>query len=163
MKTDGVTKNGWKGIVFAMVEQGEEKLLPQRMAASISVIIPVLNEQDNIFHCLQQGRKGGGPVEIIVVDGGSTDQTLSLVSPLVDSVMCGEKGRGTQLNQGANLFLAMCFFFSTPTHCPLRATTPKYIQRWNRGLQQALSVWPSTPPAWDCGWYPSWPISAVPC
>ncbi len=94
-----------------MVEQGEERLLPQRMAASISVIIPVLNEQDNIVHCLQQVRKGGGPVEIIVVDGGSTDQTLSLVSPLADIVVCGEKGRGTQMNQGANLSLGDVLLF----------------------------------------------------
>ncbi|OOV88513.1 TIGR04283 family arsenosugar biosynthesis glycosyltransferase [Oceanospirillum linum] len=68
----------------------------------ISVIIPVLNEADNVesfLRHLQPFRESGH--ELILVDGGSTDSTLSLAAPWVDRVLVSAAGRAQQMNAGA--------------------------------------------------------------
>ncbi len=70
----------------------------------VSVIIPALNEAANIAACVEAARDGyaHGQVEIIVVDGGSTDGTQALVP--ADVVMVeAPRGRGVQMNRGAAL------------------------------------------------------------
>ncbi|MBL1140449.1 MAG: glycosyltransferase family 2 protein [Proteobacteria bacterium] len=69
----------------------------------LSIIVPVLNEQDTIKACLsrlQYLRKAGH--EIIVVDGGSQDNTLSIASSLSDFLIKSKKSRSIQMNAGAN-------------------------------------------------------------
>ncbi len=70
----------------------------------ISIIIPVLNEIRQIDTCLKslQYLRSLGH-EIVVVDGGSTDNTLEIVKPLADKVISSEKGRGRQMNAGASV------------------------------------------------------------
>jgi len=68
----------------------------------ISIIIPVLNEENNIQNILQQlqiYRQQGH--EVIVVDGGSTDNTFPMAEPLVDKFIHADAGRGVQMNCGA--------------------------------------------------------------
>ena len=68
----------------------------------ISIIIPVLNEQQGIvqqLQALQVFRQQGH--EIIMVDGGSTDDTVALSLPLVDKVLYSQPGRAYQMNLGA--------------------------------------------------------------
>ena len=68
----------------------------------ISIIIPVRNEAENIGRLLpelQKYRERGH--EIIVVDGGSEDETVSLARPLADSLLQTPAGRATQMNAGA--------------------------------------------------------------
>lgn len=72
----------------------------------ISVIIPVLNEGQWITHCIERLKSQNGIFEIIVSDGGSTDETLDRVwglqnLPFSLSVVSGIKGRANQLNRGA--------------------------------------------------------------
>ena len=72
------------------------------MDLSLSIIIPVLNECNSIEVCLrplQPLRKLG--VEVIVVDGGSDDNTLALSQSLADKVMSTDRGRACQMNAGA--------------------------------------------------------------
>ncbi len=68
------------------------------MTSSISIIIPTLNEAENI-----PTLKPLIPqvTEIIVVDGGSNDATVQLAEELGISVRRTDKGRGAQLNLGA--------------------------------------------------------------
>ncbi len=78
----------------------------------ISVIIPVLNEADEIEDCLlslRQFRLAGH--EVIVVDGGSTDITLVLAKPLADRVIISTRGRARQMNTGAALASGDIFLF----------------------------------------------------
>lgn len=67
----------------------------------ISVIIPCLNEADNItatLEPLQALRRQGH--EIILVDGGSLDGTPDLARPLVDTLVFSPPGRARQMNAG---------------------------------------------------------------
>jgi len=65
----------------------------------ISVVMPVLNEEKLIERSLQvlAGRPG---LELIVVDGGSVDRTVSLAARYAKVVTC-TPGRAVQMNAGA--------------------------------------------------------------
>ena len=52
----------------------------------VSVIIPCFNEQDTITDCLQSlGQQSLRPLEIIVIDDGSTDQTVRKVNRFISN------------------------------------------------------------------------------
>lgn len=68
----------------------------------MSVIVPALNEAALIAQMLQvlaPLRQRG--VEVIVVDGGSRDNTPALAAPLADRVVHAPQGRARQMNAGA--------------------------------------------------------------
>jgi rSAM/selenodomain-associated transferase 2 len=66
----------------------------------VSVIVPTLNEEWTIVSTLRDIIRQGAK-EVIVVDGGSRDRTLSLAEPLASRVLTAEAGLARQLNQGA--------------------------------------------------------------
>lgn len=73
---------------------------------SLSVIIPTLNEAPGIDRLLENLRAvrdahADLSVEVIVVDGGSTDQTVDLVRDRVDQTLVSPAGRAIQMNAGA--------------------------------------------------------------
>jgi glycosyltransferase involved in cell wall biosynthesis len=55
--------------------------------------------------------------ELIVVDGGSRDQTVALAEPLADRVIASPKGRAAQMNAGAAQARAPFSGSCTPTAC----------------------------------------------
>jgi rSAM/selenodomain-associated transferase 2 len=68
----------------------------------LSIIVPVLNEAQTLADFLaplQPLRDLGH--EVIVVDGGSDDQSLQVAAPLCDRALSSEAGRGRQMNSGA--------------------------------------------------------------
>ena len=68
----------------------------------LSIIIPVLNEAETIaarLDALQALRARS--VEVIVVDGGSADDSPARAAPLADRVITAPRGRGRQMNAGA--------------------------------------------------------------
>jgi len=72
------------------------------MKQKISIIIPVLNEESSIvffLETLQYYRKNGH--EIILVDGGSDDNTVNLAQIYVDQTLVSHAGRAKQMNLGA--------------------------------------------------------------
>ncbi len=68
----------------------------------LSIIVPVLNEAASIQAFLLSVRKSCEQrVQVIVVDGGSTDATAALARPHCDCLIESRKGRATQMNAGA--------------------------------------------------------------
>lgn len=67
---------------------------------SISVILPVLNEETRIASTLAALAQQNDSIEIIVADGGSHDRTRELVAAFdfVRLIDC-PAGRGGQMNQ----------------------------------------------------------------
>ncbi len=68
----------------------------------VSVIIPALDEAENIEACLASVKRQQGDFEIIVVDGGSRDRTVEIARSYAHTIT-SERGRGRQMNAGARL------------------------------------------------------------
>ena len=86
----------------------------------ISIVIPVLNESENILKLLthlSEEASAQNITEIIVVDGGSTDETSNLVedfsekSNLKTFLISSEKGRAKQMNAGAKVATGEILYF----------------------------------------------------
>lgn len=71
-----------------------------RASADISIIVPALNEAETIEATLQSAR-AEAVREIIVVDGGSSDDTVARAGPLADRIITAPRGRALQMNAGA--------------------------------------------------------------
>jgi rSAM/selenodomain-associated transferase 2 len=67
---------------------------------TLSVVVPVLDERDGIEAALRSAREPG-VTDIVVVDGGSSDDTVARAAPLADQVLRGPRGRALQMNAGA--------------------------------------------------------------
>lgn len=81
---------------------------------NLSVIIPTLNEAENIKELIPFLLKQGGDFinEIIVVDGGSTDSTCQIAASLGARVLISEqKSRAVQMNLGARHATANILYF----------------------------------------------------
>ena len=68
----------------------------------LSIIIPMYNEASAIastLAALAPLRARG--VEVIVADGGSSDESRALAGALADAVLCTPRGRAVQMNAGA--------------------------------------------------------------
>lgn len=95
------------------------------MTGPISVIVPTLDEEDRIEGALRSARRAfGDDVELLVVDGGSTDATRSRAEPMA-RVLEADAGRGTQLDAGARAARGQVLvFLHADTRLPAGAGAP---------------------------------------
>lgn len=73
------------------------------MRAPLSILIPTLNAGPALpatLACLMEGLSEGLVRELVVSDGGSTDDTLRIASATGAEVVAGAPGRGGQLRRG---------------------------------------------------------------
>lgn len=80
----------------------------------ISVIIPTLNEENNLSSLLPFLKKNGGEElsEIIVCDGGSTDSTKQVAEAnAIRFITCKQKGRHFQMNKAASVTRGDVLYF----------------------------------------------------
>lgn len=96
--------------------------------SSISIIIPTLNEADTIGNLLAT-LQGFPEIELLVVDGGSTDRTVALAGSMGARVLTAGPGRAAQMNAGAEaarsdilLFLHSDTILSPGFALPIRNT-----------------------------------------
>lgn len=105
---------------------------------TLSIIIPVLNEEVLLDPCLlalQPFRSRGH--EIIVVDGGSRDQTLDLARNRADLVLVTARGRSTQMNRGAAVARGdVLWFLHADNRVPQQAD-----QLIRNALESSSSIW----------------------
>ena len=103
----------------------------------LSIIIPVINEEVNLSKTLaslqilrQQGH------EIVVVDGGSKDNSFMLAQEGADVVLASKSGRALQMNSGAEVASGDVFLF-------LHADTmlPDSTHSIFESLDQGTSYW----------------------
>jgi len=67
---------------------------------SLSIVLPALNEAQAIGPALERLRERAPEAELLVVDGGSSDDTAALAAPHA-RVLTAQRGRAHQLNAGA--------------------------------------------------------------
>ncbi|AFZ60293.1 TIGR04283 family arsenosugar biosynthesis glycosyltransferase [Anabaena cylindrica FACHB-243] len=66
----------------------------------ISIIIPTLNEAENIKNAIASTQPSTN-IEIIIVDGGSQDSTTAIAQSLGATIVSSQPGRAIQMNAGA--------------------------------------------------------------
>lgn len=95
----------------------------------LSVIIPTLNEATTLPTTLQRlraeaDRPGAVPLEVIVADGGSQDDTIAIAQIHGAKVVMAQGGRGQQMNQGAAIATGnILLFLHADTRLPEGFTT----------------------------------------
>ncbi|MBD1839047.1 TIGR04283 family arsenosugar biosynthesis glycosyltransferase [Coleofasciculus sp. FACHB-64] len=89
-------------------------------AARISIIIPVLNEAANTIRSTLASVQNVKNVEVIVVDGGSQNETVVLVQSWGVKVLSSAAGRACQMNAGATAATGdILLFLHADTSLPL--------------------------------------------
>jgi rSAM/selenodomain-associated transferase 2 len=114
----------------------------------VSVIIPTINEEDFIHDTIKAVRQDydSDQVEIIVVDGGSQDETLQRIPPGV-RILQSQPGRAIQMNLGAETacgdILVFCHADSRLPNGWLEAVVEKLSEPGVSGGTFQLSIIPA--------------------
>lgn len=100
------------------------------MQAQISVIIPVLNEARTLSKTIFTVQTAFN-IEIIVVDGGSEDETEKIAQKLGAKVLFSQSGRAKQMNRGAEVATGeILLFLHGDTRLPIH---------YDRYIREALA------------------------
>lgn len=104
----------------------------------ISVVVPSLDEQETIASTLRPLQPlRGQDIEIIVIDGGSTDGTIELAHPLADRIERAHRGRAAQMNAGARLARGdVLLFLHADTRLP-----SQFVELVHNALSGGNRVW----------------------
>ena len=99
---------------------------------SIGVVIPALNAEKTICTTIDSVLKFSGEfdIEILIVDGGSTDKTVYLAKTYGIKVLTSKPNRGQQLALGASMVPGNWIFF-------LHSDTT-LLDDWNSGVTEFL-------------------------
>lgn len=93
------------------------------MSTRLCIVLPVLNEAPNLVATLEALvplRQRGA--RVVVVDGGSQDETMALARPHADALISAPRGRAAQMNAGAALgWGEVLLFLHADTTLPAQA------------------------------------------
>jgi rSAM/selenodomain-associated transferase 2 len=118
-----VIKRGWQRIKADEPDDHSKLFLSDLVLKmnrdySLSIIIPVVNEADQIGKTLETLNYREG-IEIIIVDGGSQDDTIAIANSFDTKVINTQPGRAHQMNAGAKVATGeMLLFLHGDTRLP---------------------------------------------
>lgn len=92
------------------------------MKPDVSVIIPAFNEAESIERTIEAVKNLDKNLEIIVVDGGSIDETQRIAESCGVLVLQAERGRGNQMHFGAKLAKSDILWFLHADTIPENST-----------------------------------------
>lgn len=130
-----------------------------RGSPHLSIIMPARNEAEHIVASLLPLQTLRGELEIILVDGGSSDSTVVLAEPLCDKVLHSMPGRARQMNAGAAAASGDTLLFLhadtslPPGFMPLLGLQMSTHNHWGRFDVQ---LEPSTAALRLVGWMMNW-------
>lgn len=102
----------------------------------LSIIIPAYNEAEKIAQTIQFVKRASAleTAEIIVIDGGSGDDTVSIAKQMgVQTYVSEKKGRGAQMNKGAYLAKGPVLYFLHADSIPPRFFDRKIVEAIDEG------------------------------
>ena len=89
------------------------------MQLQLSIIIHVVNEAGKLATRLQALQALRNHCQLLLVDGGSDDDSTKIAEPLVDQVLHSPRGRTLQMNCGtAQAQTDVLLFLHADTHLP---------------------------------------------
>ena len=128
------------------------------MRAPISVIIPTLNAEKQLGPCLGalfEGVEAGLIRELIVVDGGSTDKTVSIARDVGAEVLETSSSRGGQLRLGCEAAQgAWCLALHADTvlQAGWSETVAAHLSQGRAGYFRLRFDAEGLAPRWVAGW-----------
>lgn len=102
----------------------------------ISIVIPVYNEEKQLPVLLKHLEKASSGLisEILIVDGGSTDNTAEIVKDFKQArYLLSAKGRAVQMNIGANFAKTDIFYFLHADSLPPSGFDSEIVRAINKG------------------------------
>ena len=93
----------------ALSTQDAVRRTREKTGLNISVIVPVLNEEENIGEMI--GRLKETSVEVIIADGGSKDRTVAICEASRVKTVHSSRGRAAQMNVGTSVASGDIFLF----------------------------------------------------
>jgi len=108
-----------------------------KISINLSVIIPVFNEANTIAQTLKNLQSSARGVEIMIVDGGSRDQTIAIAQDMGAKVIISpQPGRAMQMNTGAQYATGnILLFLHADTQLP-----PNYPEMVEATLNQPHTI-----------------------
>ena len=105
---------------------------------TISIIIPVLNEEKyikDVLFSISANARTKCIKEILVIDGGSTDQTITNAEAYGATVLKSKKGRAAQMNFGATNANGEILYFLHVDTLPPEGFDKEIIQEFKKGFE----------------------------
>lgn len=100
----------------------------------ISIIIPVVNEEENLEKLLPYLQENKAE-EIIVVDGGSTDKSRVVAKKFQVTLISSAKGRAKQMNAGAQAANGDLLYFVHADSLPPKSFSSAILNHLNKEIQ----------------------------
>ena len=112
----------------------------------LSIIVPMVNEAQALSDFLGQldhlGVRDDGRVEVIFVDGGSTDESAAIVSGSGHTLVGCDRGRALQMNRGADIARgAVLLFLHVDTRLPDDLSLDMLLTLTSQAPAGSVRVW----------------------